>query len=125
MFRKKPVRQFDQLRGVDRAFVVREQSHRRIENLRRLNAHEIAILFFEKLDSGMGQRLQRRAETVLHFPRPVRDSPHLSMIAAEETYYPVRLAQRVGFKDDGVAFLLRHGPFLEPSKLACRTSVAL
>ena len=97
MFRKKAVGQIHQMSGEDGAVVIRVQSHRRIQDLRGLDPHQIPILFLKELNPGMRERLKRRAEPILHLARAVGDSSNLAVLSAEERHNPVCLAQRIGF----------------------------
>jgi hypothetical protein len=58
VFRQKTIDQIYQMARADRSIVIGEQLHRRIQQLRGLNSHEVSIFLFEKLNSRMGKRFQ-------------------------------------------------------------------
>jgi len=97
MFREKAVRQIHQVPGKNRTVVISKQGHWRIQNLGRVNPHQIPILSLKKLEPGNGKRFQCSAESILHLARTVSDSSDLSVLSAEERHNPVCLAQRIGF----------------------------
>jgi len=116
MLGKKAIDQFDHVTRANGAIVIFEQLHRRIEKICRLNAHQIAVLFLEEHDAGMGQRLQRRAEAIFHTPGPVGNASNLAVFPAEKSNDAVSFANRISFKNDRVALLYRHGSVI----IACR-----
>ena len=58
MLRKEPVDEFNYPSGANGPIVVLKQLHGRVEEVCRLDPHEFPIFLFEKLDSGVCQRLQ-------------------------------------------------------------------
>ena len=108
VLRQKSIDQFHQARGANRAIVVLEKLHGRIQEIGGLNPHQIPVFLFEKLNSGMGQRLQRRAKPVFHPARPVCDASQLAMIAAEKSDDPIGLSERVCLQYNRVALMETH-----------------
>jgi len=111
MLRQESIDEFHQASGANRPIVVLEQLHWRIQEVRRLDPHEIPVFLLEKLDSGMRQRLQRCAEPVLHSARAIRDASHLPAIAAEKCNDPIGLSERVSLQYNRVALMKRHASF--------------
>src|SRR5262245_63217890 len=95
----------------NRAIVILEKLHRRIQQVRRLDPNQIPILLFEKLNSRMCQRFQRRAETVFHFSRAVRNASQLSKISAKKCDNPIGLSKRVCLQYNRVALMESHTEF--------------
>ena len=110
VLRQKTVDKLDKAARANRAVVIRKELHRRIQEIGRLNSHQIPVFFLEELDSGMGQRLERRAKPVLHLPRAVRHATHLAVVAAEKCDDPIGLSQRVRLQYNRVALIESHLP---------------
>ena len=58
VLREKSIDQFNQTAGTHGAVVILKELHGGIQQVRRLDSHEVPILFFEKLNSGVRQRLE-------------------------------------------------------------------
>ena len=114
VFRQKPIDKLDDMRGKHRPVIVGKQLHRRIQQVRRLDSHQIAILLLRKHDPGMCQRLQRRAEAVLHATRAVSDAADFSIFAAEKRDDTIRLAKWIRLQNDGIALMNRHETVIIP-----------
>ena len=56
VLRQKPIDQFNQAARANRAIVVSEELHWGIQQIGRLDPHQIPVFFFEKLNSRMCQR---------------------------------------------------------------------
>src|SRR5262245_13139446 len=94
--------------GADSPIVIGEQLHRRIQQFRGLNSHEVSIFLFEELNPRMRKRLQRRTKPVFHLPRTVGDASELSMIAAEKCDDSIRLSERVCLQYNRIALMESH-----------------
>ena len=111
VLRQKSIDQFHHASGANRAIVILEELHGRIQKFGGLNPHQIAVFLFEELKSGMSQRLQRRAKPALHPARAVRYSSQLAMIAAEKCDDPIGLSKRVSLQYNRVALMESHNEF--------------
>lgn len=108
VLRQKTIDQLDQMRCANCPIVVLKQLHRRIQQLRGLDSHEIPIFLFEKLQPGMREGFERRAEPVFHFARAVGDASQLSMITAEKCDDSIGLSERVRLQYNRVALMESH-----------------
>src|SRR5215831_9171463 len=107
-FRQKPVYQLYEMTCADGPIIILEKLHRRVQQVGRLNPHEIPVFFFEKLNSGMCQRLQRRAEAVFHLPRAISNASKLSKITAKKRNDPIGLSERVCLQYNRIALMESH-----------------
>src|ERR1041385_1292710 len=108
MLRHKPVNQFNYSAGAKGPIVILEELHRRIQEIRRLDSHQIPVLPLEELNSRMRQRLQRCAKAILHKAGAVGYASKLSMIAAEKSDDAIGLSQGIRLQYNRVALMERH-----------------
>src|SRR5687767_10989002 len=117
MFRKESIHQLYQASGADRATIILEQLHGRIEEIGRLDPHRVAVFFYEKLDTRMRQRFQRSAEPILHPSRAIGDASHFSMVTAKKCDDPISLPERISLQYNRIALMERHSVFSVNSQI--------
>lgn len=109
------VHRFGQVRAGERASEVLLRRECRSHELGRLDADGVGILFFEKDQVRLRQRLERRSEPVSQAPHAVSPAFPFSFFRSEEHDELVALARRKGLEDNGFCTVRTHDWELPPA----------